>query len=59
VSLKSKIAATVKSLTSEQANEDTPAGVDPPDPDGGPVEMPDREPMVGFEPEPEPGGKPG
>jgi hypothetical protein len=48
----------VKSLTSEQANEDTPAGVDAPDPDDhGAVEMSDdREPMVGFEPEAD--GKP-
>jgi hypothetical protein len=45
----------VKSLTSEKANEDTPAGVEAPDPADGAVEMSDREPMVGFEPEP--GGK--
>jgi hypothetical protein len=56
VSLMSKVSGLVKSLTSEKANEDTPAGVDPPDPHGGPVEMPEREPMVGFEPES--GGKP-
>jgi hypothetical protein len=50
VSLMSKVSGMVKSLTSEKANEDTPRGVDPPDPAGGPVEMPEREPMVGFEP---------
>ncbi len=51
MSIKSKISDAVKSLTSEQANEDTPPGVDAPDPDDGAVEMPEREPMVGFEPE--------
>ena len=52
MSLKDKLSGMVKSLTSEKANEDTPAGVDAPDPDDGAVEMSgDREPMVGFEPE--------
>ena len=53
MSLKDKLSGMVKSLTSEKANEDTPPGVDPPDPDDhGAVEMSDdREPMVGFEPE--------
>ena len=52
MSLKDKLSGMVKSLTSEKANEDTPAGVEPPDPDDGAVEMSDdREPMVGFEPE--------
>ena len=52
MSILSKVSGMVKSLTSEKANEDTPAGVDPPDPgDHAPVEMPDREPMVGFEPQ--------
>jgi hypothetical protein len=53
VSLMSKVSEMVKSLTSEKANEDTPAGVEAPDPDDhGAVEMSDdREPMVGFEPE--------
>ena len=52
MSLMSKVSGMVKSLTSEKANEDTPRGVDPPDPQGGPVEMTEREPMVGFEPAP-------
>ncbi len=57
MSLMSKVSGMVKSLTSEKANEDTPAGVDAPDPDDhGAVEMPEREPMVGFEPESD--GKP-
>ena len=46
-----KVSGFVKSLTSERANEDTPAGVDAPDPAGPPVEMPEREPMAGFEPD--------
>lgn len=50
MSLMDKVSGFVKSLTSEKANEDTPAGVDPGDPHGGAVEMPEREPMVGFEP---------
>ncbi len=52
----SKVSGFVKSLTSERANEDTPAGVDAPDPADGAVDMPEREPMVGFEPDA--GGKP-
>jgi hypothetical protein len=47
----SKVAGLVKSLTSEKANEDTPAGVEAPDPAEGAVEMPERKPMVGFEPD--------
>ena len=46
-----KVSGFVRSLTSEKANEDTPAGVDAPDPDDGAVDMPDRKPMAGFEPE--------
>jgi len=48
-----KVSGFVKSLTSEKANEDTPAGVDAPDPGEGAVDMPDREPMAGFEPDSE------
>ncbi len=49
---KDKDSGIVKSLTSEEANEDTPAGVDAPDPKEGAVDMQDdREPMVGHEPE--------
>jgi hypothetical protein len=47
----SKVSGFVKSLTSEKANEDTPPGVDVPDPADGAVERPDRAPMAGFEPE--------
>jgi hypothetical protein len=53
VSIKDKITQAVRSMTSEAANEDAPANVDVPPPDGGPVEM-DREPMAGHEPEPDP-----
>ena len=52
MSLKDKVSGFVKSLTSEKANDDTPSGVDAPDPDEGAVDMQDeRKPMVGFEPE--------
>ena len=50
--MKDKLSGFVKSLTSEKANEDTPAGVDAPDPAEGAVDMQsEREPMVGHEPE--------
>ena len=50
--MKDKLAGIVKSLTSEKANDDTPAGVEAPDPHAGAVDMQsDREPMAGFEPE--------
>lgn len=48
MSIKDKVSGFVKSLTSEKANDDTPAGVDAPDTDEGAVDMP-REPMAGFE----------
>ena len=52
MSLKDKLSGFVKSLTSEKANDDTPAGVDAPDPDEGAVDMQsERAPMAGFEPE--------
>jgi hypothetical protein len=52
VSIKDKVAGFVKSLTSEKANEDTPPGVDVPDPAEGAVDMQDeRAPMAGFEPD--------
>ena len=52
--MKDKLSGFVKSLTSDKANEDTPAGVDAPDPDEGAVDMQDeRAPMAGFEPEPD------
>jgi hypothetical protein len=50
--MKDKVSGFVKSLTSEKANDDTPAGVDAPDPDEGAVDMQsEREPMAGFEPD--------
>jgi hypothetical protein len=50
VSIMEKVSGFVKSLTSEKANDDTPAGVDAPDPDEGAVDMAsDRKPMAGFE----------
>ena len=52
MSIKDKVSGFVKSLTSEKANDDTPAGVDAPDPDEGAVDMQsDRKPMAGFEPD--------
>ena len=54
MSIKDKVSGFVKSLTSDKANEDTPAGVDAPDPDAGAVDMQAaRAPMAGFEPESE------
>ncbi len=51
MSILSKLSAAVRSLTSNKANTDVPKGVGVPPTDEGPVPMPDREPMVGFEPE--------
>lgn len=52
MSLKDKVAGFVKSLTSEKANDDTPAGVDAPNPEDGAVDMQaERAPMAGFEPD--------
>ena len=52
MSIKDKMSGFVKSLTSEKANDDTPAGVDAPDPSEGAVDMQnERAPMVGHEPE--------
>jgi hypothetical protein len=47
----SKVSEFVRSLTSNKANTDVPAGADVPPVDDGPVPRPDREPQVGFEPE--------
>jgi hypothetical protein len=47
----SKLSSFVRSLTSQKANTDVPAGVDVPPPEDGAVARPDREPMAGFEPE--------
>ena len=51
MSVFSKLSNMVRSLTSNQANTDVPAGTDVPDPEDGAVARPDREPMVGHEPE--------
>ena len=52
MSIKDKLSGFVKSLTSDKANEDTPAGVDAPETDEGAVDMQaERAPMAGFEPE--------
>ncbi len=51
MSIMSKVSQFVRSLTSERANEDAPDGVDVPAQEEGAVEMPDREPMAGFEPD--------
>jgi len=52
LSIMEKVSGFVKSLTSEKANDDTPAGVEAPDPDEGAVDMQsDRQPMAGFEPD--------
>ena len=54
MSIKDKMSGFVKSLTSDKANDDTPAGVEAPNPDEGAVDMQgEREPMAGFEPEPD------
>ncbi|HUR84124.1 MAG TPA: hypothetical protein VMY78_02165 [Solirubrobacteraceae bacterium] len=47
----SKLSEAVKSLTSNKANTDVPTGVQVPPTEEGAVPRPDREPMVGFEPE--------
>jgi hypothetical protein len=47
----SRLSNVVRSLTSNKANTDVPPGVHVPPPDQGAVERPDREPVVGFEPE--------
>lgn len=49
----SKLSKAVKSLTSEEANEDAPQGVHVPPQEEGAVPRPDREPAAGFEPEKE------
>jgi hypothetical protein len=51
MSLMAKLQDLVRSLTSNKANTDVPSGTDVPPPNEDPVEMPDREPMAGFEPE--------
>jgi len=51
VSVFSKLSNMVRSLTSDRANTDVPTGTDVPAPEDGAVARPDREPMVGHEPE--------
>jgi hypothetical protein len=51
LSVFSKLSDMVRSLTSNKANTDVPPGTTVPDPEDGAVARPDREPMVGHEPE--------
>lgn len=51
MAIMSKLSQFVRSLTSDKANTDVPAGAEVPPPEDGAVSMPDREPQVGFEPE--------
>jgi hypothetical protein len=51
LSIMSRLSEAVRSLTSNKANTDVPPDVSVPAPEQGAVPMPDREPMVGFEPE--------
>ena len=55
MSIFTKLSNVVRSLTSHEANADVPPGVDIPEPEQGAVPRPDREPMAGFEREPERG----
>jgi hypothetical protein len=47
----SSLSKFVRSLTADKSNTDVPAGVSVPAQEEGAVEMPDREPMAGFEPD--------
>ena len=51
MSVFSKLSNMVRSLTSDKANTDVPPGTHVPPPEEGAVPRPDREPMVGHEPE--------
>jgi hypothetical protein len=51
LSLMSRLSKLVRSLTSNEANTDVPPGTRVPPPDDGAVPRPDREPVVGFEPD--------
>ncbi len=51
MSVFSKLSNMVRSLTSNKANTDVPPGTHVPAPEDGAVPRPDREPMVGHEPE--------
>ena len=51
MSVFSKLSNMVRSLTSNKANTDVPEGTHVPAPEDGAVPRPDREPMVGHEPE--------
>jgi hypothetical protein len=51
LSILSKLADAVRSLTSNKANTDVPPGVRVPPPEEGAVPRPDREPAVGYEPD--------
>ena len=49
MSVFSKLSNMVRSLTSNEANTDVPAGTEVPPPEEGAVPRPDREPMAGYE----------
>ncbi len=51
MAIMSKLSEFVRSLTSEKANTDIPAGTEVPENDHDAVPMPEREPQAGFEPE--------
>ena len=51
MSIMSRLANLVRSMTSNKANTDVPSGVRVPSPEEGAVPRPDREPMAGFEPD--------
>ena len=51
MSIISRLTEAVRSLTSNKANTDVPPGTAVPPPEEGAVPRPDREPVVGFEPE--------
>ena len=52
MAIMSKLSEFVRSLTSDKANTDVPPGADVPPTESAAVPMPDRDPQVGFEPEP-------
>ena len=51
MSIMSKLSKAVRSLTSNEANTDVPAGATVPPPEGGAVPRPDRDPVPTDEPE--------
>ncbi len=51
MSIMNRLSKLIRSLTSNEANTDVPAGTRVPPTDEGAVPRPDRETMAGFEPE--------